>query len=120
MTNQSVIVAVDDMFFAAKIRATGEALGVTPRFIVKAEEIIRAAMDEKPALIIFDLHSQRVNAFEIARRIKADDQLNRTRLLGFFSHVRMELERKAREAGFDDVMPRSAFSRRLAEILRAG
>lgn len=120
MTKGSVVVAVDDIFFAAKIRATGEAVGVEPRFIVKAEEIIRAAQDETPALIIFDLHSRRVDAFEIARRIKAHEGLRDIRLLGFFSHVRTELERKAREAGFDEVMPRSAFSRRLAEILQTG
>lgn len=120
MTTGSVVVAVDDIFFAAKIRATGEAVGVQPRFIVKAEEIIRAALDDMPALIIFDLHSQRVDAFEIARRIKADERLHHIRLLGFFSHVQTELERKARAAGFDEVMPRSAFSRRLAEILQTG
>jgi PleD family two-component response regulator len=118
MTKRAIVVAVDDMFFAAKIRATGEAVGVMPRFAVKDEDVIRAALDENPSLIIFDLHSQRLDAFELARRIKGDEQLRHIRLLGFFSHVQTELERKASEAGFDEVIPRSAFSRRLAEILQ--
>jgi PleD family two-component response regulator len=116
----AIVVAVDDMFFAAKIRATGEAVGLTPRFAVKAEDVIRAARDENPSLIIFDLHSQRLDPFGLAREIKGDERLRHIRLLGFFSHVQTELERKARAAGFDQVMPRSAFSRRLAEILQTG
>ncbi len=120
MARATIVVAVDDMFFAAKIRATGEAVGVAPLFVKRAEEVIRAAKDKNPALIIFDLHSQRVDPFELARDIKGDEALQSIRLLGFFSHLQTELERRAREAGFDEVMPRSAFSRRLAEILQTG
>jgi PleD family two-component response regulator len=108
------------MFFAAKIRATGDALKVPLRFARKPEEIINAAREEKPSLIIFDLHAERLDPFELARELKGDDELRHIRLLGFFSHVQTELERKARDAGFDQVMPRSAFTRKLAEILQDG
>ncbi|MBD0370849.1 MAG: response regulator [Pyrinomonadaceae bacterium] len=120
MAEGTIIVAVDDMFFAAKIHATAEAVNVPLRFVRQAEELIQAARDETPSLIIFDLHSQRLDPFELARRLKADEELRHIRLLGFFSHVQTELERRAREAGFEQVMPRSAFSRRLAEILQTG
>lgn len=118
MAEGTTIVAVDDMFFAAKIRATAEAVNAPVRFVRQAEELIRAARDETPSLIIFDLHAQRLDPFELARQLKADEELRHIRLLGFFSHVQTELERRAREAGFEQVMPRSAFARRLAEILQ--
>jgi len=38
-------------------------------------------------------------------------------LLGFFSHVEVELQRNALSAGFDQVIPRSVFARDLGEIL---
>jgi PleD family two-component response regulator len=120
MSNGAIIVAVGDMFFAAKIRATGDALEVPLRFIRTDEEVVRVAREENPSLIIFDLHQQRPDPFNIARELKGDEQLRHIRLLGFYSHVQTELEKKARDAGFEQVMPRSAFSRRLAEILRAG
>jgi hypothetical protein len=38
-------------------------------------------------------------------------------LLGFFSHVEKELQQAALAAGYDQVIPRSVFSRDLAQIL---
>lgn len=118
MPNGVIVVAVDDMFFAAKIRATAEALNAPLRFARSSDDVKSAAREENPSLIVFDLHSRRFDVFHLARELKSDEQLRHIRLLGFFSHVQTELERSAREAGFDQVMPRSAFSKRLAEILQ--
>jgi len=38
-------------------------------------------------------------------------------LLGFFSHVQVDLQRQAAEAGYDAVLPRSIFFRDLVKIL---
>jgi hypothetical protein len=38
-------------------------------------------------------------------------------LLGFFSHVEVELQRQALAAGYDRVVPRSVFARDLGQIL---
>ncbi|HYO92118.1 MAG TPA: hypothetical protein VEQ40_10795 [Pyrinomonadaceae bacterium] len=118
MSDGAIIVGVSDMFFAAKIRATADALSVPLRFIKTAEEIMRAAREDNSSLIILDLHQQQPDPFQIARELKSDDGLRHIRLLGFFSHVQTELEKRAREAGFEQVMPRSAFTRRLPEILQ--
>ena len=48
-----------------------------------------------------------------------DDNLNAIPLLGFFSHVQIELQQAALTAGFDQVVPRSAFTKNLADILRS-
>lgn len=119
MSGRAIIVVVGDMFFAAKIRATADALKVPLRFIRTAEEVMRAAREDNPASIILDLHQQRPDPFELARELKGDDELRHIRLSGFYSHVHTELEKRAREAGFDEVMPRSAFSRRLPDILQS-
>ncbi|MGH9900716.1 MAG: response regulator, partial [Pyrinomonadaceae bacterium] len=116
--NRRVIAAVDDMFFASKIRGTAEQLGVQVVFPRGADALIEAARAESPSLIIVDLHSQRSDPFDIAARLKADETLRDVPVLGFFSHVRVELQRRARDAGFDRVLPRSAFANKLPEILR--
>lgn len=115
---RTVIAVVDDLFFASKIRGTAEQLGVTVKFARTAAALTEAARRDLPALIICDLHSEKVDPNELARQLKADDQLKSIPLLGFFSHVQTELQRQAEQAGFDRVIPRSAFSAHLVQIIR--
>ncbi len=115
---RSVLVAVDDLFFAAKIRTTAEHLGVEVSFPRSLDALGAASKEEAPALVIVDLHLQRYDPFAIARHFKTDESLRETPLVGFFSHVQVELQRRATEAGFERVLPRSAFTKRLPEILQ--
>ena len=115
--SHTVIAAVDDMFFMSKIRAAAESLKVTIRFVRNADALFSAAVESGPALIIIDLQSQKFDAPNLARRLKADEQLRAVPLLGFYSHVEAELRDQAQAAGFDRILPRSAFSANLAEIL---
>jgi CheY-like chemotaxis protein len=114
---ENIIAVVDDLFFASKIRGTAEELGVTASFVRNIDAVIEAARRGQPSLIICDLHSQRVDPAELAKQLKADEQLRTIPLLGFFSHVQSELQHQAEAAGFDRVMPRSAFSKNLSQIL---
>jgi PleD family two-component response regulator len=112
-----VIAAVDDMFFASKIRATAEHLGLDVRFAKSVETVMETAHAELPSLIIADLHSGKCNPFNLAEQLKADEQLRAVPLVGFFSHVQTALRERAEASGFDRIMPRSAFSKYLPEIL---
>ena len=116
--NRYVIAVVEDLFFASKIRGTAEQVGVSVNFPRSLDAVMEVALRDQPKLIICDLHSQKVDPIELAKQLKADDRLRSIPLLGFFSHVQTELQRQAEEAGFDRVMPRSAFTRTLPEILR--
>lgn len=116
--SRTVIAVVDDLFFASKIRGTADQLGITVRFARTVDALSEAARRERPALIICDLHSQKIDPIELAKQLKADEQLRSIPLLGFFSHVQTELQHQAEQAGFDRVMPRSAFTRTLPDILR--
>jgi CheY-like chemotaxis protein len=118
--NQHVLAAIDDMFFASKIRASAEHLGVDVRFIRSVEEALESARQERPSLLIVDLHSQRCDPFALAEALKSDEHLRDLPLVGFFSHVQTELQRRAEQAGYDRVLPRSVFTKHLAEILQSG
>ncbi|HSP64050.1 MAG TPA: hypothetical protein VLQ90_13770, partial [Pyrinomonadaceae bacterium] len=112
-----VIAVVDDLFFASKIRGTAEQLGVTVSFPRAIDTLMEAALRDQPALIICDLHATRIDPIALARQLKTDEHLRSIPLLGFFSHVQTELQRQAQQAGFDQVIPRSAFTKHLPEIL---
>ena len=116
--NRRVLAAVDDMIFASKIRGTAGQLNVGVDFAATAAAVFDAAKADTPRLIIIDLHSARTDPFELARLLKSDERLRSVPLVAFFSHVQTELYERARLAGVDHVMPRSAFTRRLPDILR--
>ena len=107
------------MFFASKIRAAADAVGVEISFPRSQEALLQKARETRPQLIVVDLHNKKIDAGALARELKADQQLRGIRLLGFFSHVQTELQRNAIAAGFDQVIPRSVFARDLAKILAA-
>ncbi len=110
-----VIVVVDDMFFASKIRAVAEAVGVPISFPRSKEALLEKAAEAR--LILVDLHHQKIDALVLARELKADERLRAIPVVGFFSHVETELQRNALAAGFDQVIPRSVFARDLPKIL---
>ena len=49
--------------------------------------------------------------------LKSDPEIASARTIGFASHVHVDLINAARKAGADEVLPRSAFAGRLADIL---
>jgi len=112
-----VIAAVDDMVFASKIMATAKALGIVVSFPRALAALVSSAGDELPDLFVVDLHNARLNPIELATRLKSTEALKSIPLIGFFSHVNIELQRQAVAAGYDEVLPRSLFARDLAQIL---
>ena len=114
---RKVLAAIDDMFFAAKVRATAEALGVDIRFFRRGDLLVEAAAQTQADLVLVDLHNQKVDPIELAASLKSLQTGSTPQLLGFFSHVETELQRAALAAGYDQVVPRSVFSRDLGKIL---
>ena len=112
-----VVAIVDDMFFASKIRATAEALGVEISFPRTRESALEKITQSQPQLVVADLHNSRFDLVEFSSELKANPETKSIPLLGFFSHVEVELQRKAMAAGFDQVLPRSLFAKDLASIL---
>jgi len=112
-----IVAIVDDMFFASKIRATAEALGVEISFPRTRESALEKITQSQPQLVVADLHNSRFDLVEFSSELKANPETQSIPLLGFFSHVEVELQRKATGAGFDQVVPRSVFARDLASIL---
>src|SRR4030095_5511497 len=97
--NRLVIAAVADIFFASKIRAAAEHLGVEIRFIRSTEMLTSNAREQAPDMILVDLHSTNLDPIELAKVFQADADLRSIPLLGFFSHVETELQERAKQAG---------------------
>ena len=111
-----IIAAIDDLFFASKIRATAEQLGVEVKFVRNPQAAIESAKQRAPNLFIVNLQAN--YALELAHAVQSEEQLKSIPLLGFYSHVLTELQQQAKEAGYTHVLPRSAFAARLVNILQ--
>ncbi len=115
---QKILALVDDLFFSEKIRATSKSCGIPVHILDSSAELLRETEANPTGLVIIDLNGHNTQPFESIKAIRSKPQLKGVSLLGFFSHVQMELKEKALEAGCDRILPRSAFSQDLAKILK--
>ena len=113
-----VIAAVGDLFFASKIRGAGELAGAEVVFVRDGEGLAKKVEEGAPSLVILDLEAEKFDPLATVERLKSSERTRGVRVVGFLSHVETELQRRAKEAGVDLVMPRSAFTQRLPDILR--
>src|ERR1700756_51468 len=111
---------IEDLFFMAKIQETARKLNVKVEF-VKTDKDLMEKMEqngeEKPSLIIFDLNLASVKPLTLIPKLKSKLKKG-TSIIGFLSHVQGDLKQKAHEVGCDMVLPRSAFSQNLPQLLR--
>ena len=112
-----LLAVVDDLMFTSKIRAAAGQLGVPLVFARSADSAMAEVKKALPKLVILDLDNPRSDPIGIVTRLKGDPALAGVHVVGFASHVKVDLIRAAREAGADEVLPRSAFTAQLADIL---
>ena len=113
--SKTVLVVVDDLFFTVKIGDAVKRAGMQPLF-VKTEQGARDRLAERPALVIVDLNCTNIDSVRLISEIRSGE-FRSTPLVGFVSHVQVELKQKARDAGCEIVLARSALSDQLPQIL---
>ena len=111
---------VEDLFFLAKIQETGRKMNVKVEFVKNEGDLtdrLKQNGEETPSLIIFDLNNANAKPLTLIPKLKTKLKKG-TSIIGFLSHVQGDLKQKAHEAGCDMVLPRSAFSQNLSQLLR--
>jgi len=118
--NSRIFAFVEDLFFLAKIQETARKLNVKVEFVKTDKDLMERMEqngDEKPSLIIFDLNNANAKPLTLIPKLKSKLKKG-TSIIGFLSHVQGDLKQKAHEVGCDMVLPRSAFSQNLPQLLR--
>jgi CheY-like chemotaxis protein len=119
-SNSRIFAFVDDLFFATKIQETARKLNVKVEFAKNDKDLadrMQQNGEEKPSLIIFDLNNANAKPLTLIPKLKSKLRKG-TSIIGFLSHVQGDLKQKAHEVGCDMVLPRSAFSQNLPQLLR--
>ena len=112
---------IEDLFFQAKIIETSKKLGVKVEFVKGDKDSVAKLTDlaeaDRPTLVVFDLNNLNAKPLTLIPKFKAKLK-KATSIIGFLNHLQGDLKLKAIEAGCDTVMPRSAFSQSLPNLLR--
>jgi PleD family two-component response regulator len=115
--SKRVVAVVNDLFFSVKLTEAAKRSGLALEFVKEGKDLMEKA-GERPSLIIFDLNFEAVQPLKLITKLKATPDTKGISLIGYLSHVQVELKQKAQEAGCDMVMARSAFSQNLPQIFK--
>ena len=116
MTQSNTVIAVlDDLFFNVKIADAAKRAGFQVVF-VKTPAAAKARLKEAPALMIVDLNCSALDPIQLVSEIK-NGEFRQIPVIGYVSHVQVELRQKAQDAGCDVVLARSAVDSKLPQLL---
>ncbi len=105
-----------DLIFTTKVVGTAQALGLKVVSAGNAASVSAMLAQWKPLAVFVDLASGDLVSPSALVAHRAD--CPGTPFIAFGSHVDTEALQAAREAGCEEVMPRSRFAAELADILR--
>ncbi|HEX4346101.1 MAG TPA: response regulator [Vicinamibacterales bacterium] len=112
-----ILAVLDDLMFSSKIKTAATQLDVPLTFARSSAGALEAMRKQAPTLVIFDLNNPRTDPLGTMAAMKSDAALSNIPTIGFVSHVEVDLIDQARKAGMTDVLPRSAFSAGVGDIL---
>jgi len=113
---ETILAAVDDLFFLGKIQQTAKLLGI--RVAAADPRKVREQIARTPVCaVILDLNHRSGGAVEALHALKSDPITAGVQVLGFLSHVQTDLAAAARAAGCDILLARSAFSQQLPQLI---
>ena len=112
-----VLAVVSDLFFSVKLTEAAKRSGLALEFVKEPKVVIEKAQ-EKPSLIIFDLNFEAAQPLKLITKLKSKADTKGISLIGYLSHIQVELKQQAQDAGCDMVMARSAFSQNLPQIFK--
>lgn len=112
-----VLAVVSDLFFSSKLIEAAKRSGLALEFVKEPKEVLEKAQG-KPSLIIFDLNFEAAQPLKLITKLKGKSETKGISLIGYLSHIQVDLKQQAQEAGCDMVMARSALSQNLPQIFK--
>ena len=109
-----VVLWVPDILFSTRIREAARTLGVDVESPPR-ERFAERCRAPGASRVIIDLAAP--HGLELARELKGDPALTSIPVVGFYPHVDQPLREAAAAARVDQILPRSAFTAHLAELL---
>ena len=115
MSLARVALLCPDLMFGSKVEVALRAAGhEVTRY--DGEDMARAAVPESDVLVV-DLTADEFDAAVLVESMRMGRELDGVPAVGFYPHVDVETRRRALEAGYDVVVPRSRMARETAAVV---
>ena len=101
-----VVAVFDDLLLGSNMLGMLRAAGHDANLVAGAD-----VHPDEAAVLIVDLAAGTFDGVAIVESLRAGGELGSTRTLGVYSHVDVDTRRRAEEAGFDLIVPRSRMAR---------
>ena len=111
--NPGIIAATTDLFIQSRLNELARSLGLSIKFESNEQEL-KSLTASHPVLVVLDLSSGEYDPVTIIQALKQTE--NPPRILGYYPHVRKDLETKARYAGIDIAVPNSSLLETMRKI----
>jgi DNA-binding response OmpR family regulator len=108
-----VLALTSDLLFGSLVQGGLRTAGHEVELLGSADAVRERLLDAE--VLVVDLTDERLDGPSLVEEIQAQDGCPRT--LGFYSHVDTATRERAREAGFDAVVPRSRMAREGGELV---
>jgi PleD family two-component response regulator len=113
---RTVVVLADDLFWRTKIDHAARSAQAPAVFLSDPAQLTKTVDPLKTALVLVDL-TIRQDPFAAIAALKKGTKTKGIPVVGWYEHTRKDLEKKGTEAGCNEVMSRSSFSQKLADLI---
>jgi len=112
-----VLVAVNDIFFYAKLRDVLRAGSYTIERARTQDEVLAKAQALRPAALVLNMNDPGLDGLQALARLKAGSPLPSLPVLAFANHEEVETWQRAKELGVTKIVSRNEFSSRTRELV---
>jgi DNA-binding NarL/FixJ family response regulator len=115
-----VLALVPDLLFGSRVQGALTAAGDDVELIgdvLRLRERLSAPEEPPAQVLVIDLTDAQLDGASVHESLAEHGLLEGIKTLAFYSHVDVETGARAREAGFDLVVPRSRMAREGAELV---
>ncbi len=115
--NDTILVAVTDIFFYTKVRDALRPQGYTLERIRNQDEVAEKTASVQPAALIMNMNDLAVDAFQALETIQSNPALRALPILAFANHEEVDTWRRAKELGVTKIVSRNEFSARTKDLV---
>ncbi len=106
-----ILALTTDLFVQSRVLELAKSSGAVGQVVTTEQDLLARAESSLPHLVVLDLASAEYDPFSCAEKLKS--MVPPPRILGFFPHVRLDLQLKAKRVGIDYIVPNSSFLKTL-------
>src|SRR2546421_7507351 len=110
MSNKTILVAVNDVFFYTKLRDALKPQGYTLEKARTHGEVADKAGALRPAAVVLNINDEGLDAFKALEALKSDGRANSIPVLAFPNHEKVDNRKRAHQLGVTMIGSRNEVS----------